>query len=123
MNTAAMYQSYQRTAIETASPEQLVLMLYDGALRFLNQAKVAIREDKLEETHKMITRSQNILNELLSSLNYEKGGDIARNLGSLYTYMHSRLIDANLRKDAALVQEVQDLLTPIRDAWVVTMKK
>ncbi len=114
------YQSYQRTSIETAPPEKLILMLYDGLIRFLNQAKLKVQEKNIEESHKLIVRSQDIVSELTKSLNRDTG-DIARNLNSLYNYMYRQLIFANLSKDESRIQEVIDLVIPLRDAWIKAM--
>jgi flagellar protein FliS len=110
------YGLYLRTNIETASPEKLVVMLYDGLLRFLNQACIKIREKKIEESHYFLIRSQNIVNELTMSLKQD-GSEMARNLSGLYTYIHQQLVMANLTKNEATVKEIVDLVRPLRDAW------
>ncbi len=113
---------YQTQAILTASPGQLVLMLYDGALRFLAQARVALEGDKndwrrYQVTNRNLQKAQNIIAELKGTLNHEAGGAVAANLDQLYDYHLRRLFEANIKKDVALVIEVEGLLRELRDAW------
>lgn len=115
-------QSYQALAIQTASPGKLVLMLFDGALRFIEASKQGFASplDNLKRNeciHNNLTKVSAILIELQSSLNLEKGGELAQTLYRLYDYMMGQLTKANLKKEPSLVLEVEKLLRPIRDAW------
>jgi flagellar protein FliS len=110
-------QTYRRIESESRSPLELVVMLYDGALRFLGEgAEAAARGDIRARSH-AISRALAIITELQNTLDLEKGGDVADQLDDLYTYITSRLIDVALKKDETAIDEVRRLLTPIRDAW------
>ncbi|MFS8544380.1 MAG: flagellar export chaperone FliS [Limnochordales bacterium] len=109
-------QQYRATQVQTANPVNLVVMLYDGAIRFVRQGIAAIEQAKVEEAHRNLIRAQDILAELERALD-PRAGEIAANLEQLYDYMQRRLMEANLRKDAAPLQEVIGLLTELRDAW------
>jgi len=115
------YQKYQKNMVETVTPAQLVLMLYNGAIRFIKQAQMGLEEEKLEVCHQNILKAQDILTELMTTLDLEQG-DIARNLYRLYDYMYHRLVDANIKKDAELLSEVQLLLSELRDTWSEAIK-
>ncbi|HHX75148.1 MAG TPA: flagellar export chaperone FliS [Firmicutes bacterium] len=110
------YQAYQQNMVGTVSPEQLVLMLYNGALRFLKQAQKSIMQHNIEETHSNLVKAQDIISELMLNLDMSQG-EIAASLHALYDYMHRRLLDANMKKDIALLEEVAWLLTELRDTW------
>lgn len=118
---ARQAQAYQRQAVMTASPAQLVLMLYDGVLRFLAQARDGFAQADsprgIERIHHSLQRANNILAELQSNLDLEAGGDYAQNLDRLYEYYQRRLSEANLRKEQAPVAEVEKLVQQLRDAW------
>jgi flagellar protein FliS len=115
------YQSYRTTAIRTASPGQLILMLYDGAIRFLERALLGFsNDDPLEfnqTIHNNVTRAQQIIDELNSSLNMAVGGDFAANQRRLYTYFDDVLHSSNVRKDEAGIRDVLNRLTILRNAW------
>lgn len=108
--------AYAQNNIITAPPEKLVLMLYEGALSFIDQAKETIEQGETARTNYLLSRSQKIINELRANLNFE-AGDFAINLERLYEYMHFRLIQANIKKDTAILSEISDLLSEIKDAW------
>lgn len=110
------YKQYQNVAVSTASPVQLVVMLYDGAIRFCRTAEEAIAEGRFEAANADLQRAQAVLDELMGSLNMEVG-EIAQNLFRLYEYMRFRLVQANIRKDPELVREVTGLLRELRSAW------
>lgn len=121
-------QSYQTLAIQTASPGKLVLMLFDGALRFIEASKQGFASPienlkRNELIHNNLTKVSAILLELQSSLNLEKGGDLAQTLYRLYDYMMGQLTQANLKKEPSLVLEVERLLRPIRDAWAEMLQE
>jgi flagellar protein FliS len=115
------WQSYRQVATKTATPGQLVLMLFDGALRFLDKALVGFDlDDPLESNlaiNNNILKAQEILRELNMSLNMEKGGEFAATMRRLYNYYDLQLSQSNLQKDPAGVQTVIRLLSVIRGAW------
>jgi flagellar secretion chaperone FliS len=115
-------RTYQTQSVLTASPGQLVLMLYDGALRFLSLARTAfeVRSDdprRIETINRNLLKAQNIIAELQGVINHEAGREVAANLDRLYNYYNRRLLEANLKKDVAPVIEVERLLQELRDAW------
>ena len=114
-------QSYKTISLETAPPGRLVLMLFDGAIKFLERAKLGFDiEDPVEmnETvHNNITRAQDIINELNSTLNMDQGGEIAVVLRDLYVYMENKLFESNIRKEIEGVQEVIDRLSTLQEGW------
>ena len=114
------YQKYQQNTVNTATPGELTLMLYNGAIKFVKQAKQAIEKKDVEDAHNKICRVQDILAELMSSLKMEI--EISKNLFALYQYMNSRLIDANIQKNVAILEEVEGMLTEIRDTWQEVIK-
>ncbi|MCM8749726.1 flagellar export chaperone FliS [Thermomicrobiaceae bacterium CFH 74404] len=113
---AYQFDRYRQVGVETASPVDLVIMLYRGAIRFLAEAEEAIAARDIPEAHRCLVRSQEIIAELMGSLNLD-AGELAINLSRLYDYMQQRLIDANVRKDPAGVVEVRSLLSELLDAW------
>lgn len=122
MNGAKAYQVYQQNQVFTASQEKLVTMLYDGALRFINLAKQGIEEKNLEKANENFIKAQRILAELMGNLD-RSVGEVAENLFSLYEYMHRRLVEANVKKDGKIAQEVYELLKDLRDTWVQATKQ
>lgn len=117
------YAEYKRTQIETASPERLILMLYDGAIKFLVQAKIKMSGDKkdpqnIEAINYSLTKAQAIVYELIKSLDMEQGGEIAENLFSLYEFMLNQLVTANIDKDPAPVSQVIGMIKDLRETWV-----
>jgi flagellar secretion chaperone FliS len=113
----AYSQAYQKAAVNTVDQRKLILMLYDGAIKFLTHAVEKMEKQEHYEAHTNLIRGKSIIAELLSSLNLEHGGDIARNLQRLYAYMFNELIDANLNKEPERVQRVVHLLKELRTAW------
>ncbi len=115
------WQSYRQAATKTATPGQLVLMLFDGALRFLDRALIGFDlDDPLESNlaiNNNILKAQDIIRELNASLNMELGGEFSATMRRLYNYYDSQLSKSNLQKDPAGVQLVIRLLTEIRNAW------
>lgn len=115
------WKTYQKAATQTASPGQLVLMLFDGAIRFLRQAEQGFNLEDPQEfnqtIHNNITRAQAIINELNYSLNMAQGGEFSIKMRALYDYFDRRLMESNLRKEAAGVREVIQRLTVLREAW------
>ena len=115
------WQSYRQVATQTASPGQLILMLYDGTLRFLERALLGFDlTDPLEFNQTInnnLLRAQAIINELNVSLDMQRGGEFSTNMRRLYEYLDRRLQESNMRKDRAAIHEVVRRLTVVRDAW------
>lgn len=113
--------SYQSVAVATASPGRLILMLFDGALRFLRTAEDGFQITELRErqetVHNNLLRAQNIISELQRCLNVREGGEFAVNMFRLYDFMNTRLMEANVRKEPDNIRVVARLLGEIRDAW------
>jgi flagellar secretion chaperone FliS len=115
MATQNPYQSYQQNSVTTASPGELTLMLYNGCLKFILQAKKAIADKNIEAKNTNIQKAQNIIRELMVTLNMDQ--KVSQNMMSLYDYMNRQLIQANLKSDAAILDEVEGLVTEFRDTW------
>lgn len=115
MQTSA-YQNYHKQEIEGASKGKIVLMLIEGTIRFLRKACKGIEDKNIQEAHNNIIRAENIIYELMSTLNME-AGEIAQNLMRLYDFMIWQLIEANKDKDKEKVESVIKLLMPLKDAW------
>ena len=114
-------QGYQRAATETASPAQLIVMLYAGCIRFTALGKTAIEQKDFTTSRENLVKAQAIIAELMGSLNLSIG-DLATNLMRLYDYMYRRLIDANIRRDAEAAAEVEGLLRGLLPAWEEAVK-
>ncbi|MCG0278386.1 MAG: flagellar export chaperone FliS [Thermanaeromonas sp.] len=110
------YRAYQTNQVFTLPQEKLVLMLYDGLLRFCREGLTGIQAKDYEKAHESLIRAQEILAELMAGLNFE-AGEIAQRLYQLYEFMHRHLIQANIKKDAGMIREVIDLLQDLRDTW------
>jgi flagellar secretion chaperone FliS len=125
MNRTNPWDSYRQVATQTAPPGQLVLMLYDGAIRFLNRALTGFSKDDPadanETIHNNIRRSQEILKELNASLNLEAGGELAATLRRLYVYLDWRLNQSNFKKEPTGIRESIEHLTILRDAWATML--
>lgn len=114
---------YRKTQIETATPPQLVLMLYEGAIRFCDRAFEAMKVQDLEAQNENLIKVQNILGELLAALNQEAGGELAVNLRRIYLYLIEQLVLANLYDKQDTVVHVRDMLQSLRDAWAEASQK
>jgi flagellar protein FliS len=110
-------KSYQQNAVLTATPGKLVVMLYDGATRFLRQAAAAMRAGEVLRSHTPLDRAQAIVNELLVTLDHERGGEIASSLRSLYLFINREIVDARVQRDPEKLDTVIELLSELRDAW------
>ncbi|ATF15913.1 flagellar export chaperone FliS [Brevibacillus sp. HB1.4B] len=112
-------QTYQSNQVTTATPADLTLMLYNGALKFIKQAKVALEEKDVIKAHEASLKVQNILYELMSTLNSDY--EISKEFAKLYEYMLQRTIEANMHKDVNILIEVEDLFIQFRDTWKEAM--
>lgn len=114
--SANPYSNYRQSHVETADPAELIVMMYNGALKFLRKGKKAIENKNIEEANAMLGRVQDIIAELMTSLDLESG-ELAGNLFNIYEYMHYLLMQANVKKDAALLDQVESMLIPLKQAW------
>lgn len=111
------YEKYKKVDVSTASQNKLIVMLYDGAIKFLETACAAMdKKHGTEEAHNNIVKAQEIIYELLSSLNYD-AGDIAHRLASIYTYMNQKLTEGNISKTKPPLLEVIRYLKELKTAW------
>jgi flagellar protein FliS len=110
-------QSYRKTNVITSDPVKLVIMCYEGAVDSLKLAKEKINEKDYEKKAKAIIKAQDIIAELKCSLDFEKGGQVANNLESLYNYMLRRILQADFNKDVGPIDEVIGMFTELLSAW------
>jgi flagellar protein FliS len=115
MSNAQMYASYKNSAVETASPGKLLLMLYNGAIKDLDHAIQKITEKDFAAAHQMLVRAQDIIVEFMCTLNMDY--EISEKLLALYEYLHRRLVEANISKDVEIINEVRGFLVELRDTW------
>ena len=124
MSTYSNYQNaYKKASVNTLDQNKLIIMLYDGAIKNANFAVQYMESGEIEKVHDSLIKTKNIVTELLATLNMEHGGEIAKNLKSLYSYMFSLLIEANMEKKSKPVLNVIDLLKELRGAWVQIREK
>jgi flagellar secretion chaperone FliS len=114
-------QSYLRTRIITATPEQLQLMLYDGAIRFGEQARTALKEKKFEVSYSMISRVQKIITELSCTLKHNVSPELCSKLAALYNYVYRKLVEANTDHSVEAIEEALDLLRYQRETWAMLL--
>ncbi|SHH83491.1 flagellar export chaperone FliS [Clostridium grantii] len=115
-NTSNAYDTYKNNQVNTASRKQLLLMLFDGAIKFLNFAAISIDNKNVPDTHKYIVKAEDIIQELMSTLNFD-AGDIAKDLYNLYDYLYNELIQANMKKDKEKVLYVKSMMEELRETW------
>jgi flagellar protein FliS len=115
------HSAYQASAIETASPEQLTLMCYDGALKFMRRAIRACEEKDLGRLSENSGRAQAIINELNVTLNMDAGGEIARNLRDIYLFINRHLAQGTIKQDTSKFNECIGLIEGLRDTWAQAM--
>ncbi len=120
MVTNNSFNQYKESSIKTSTPEELTLMLYNGLVKFLMQAQNAIETNNIEKANNSILRAQAIIKEFQATLdmNYE----VSEGLDSLYDYMYRRLIEANLKKDVSIIEEILGYSKELRDTWAQAMK-
>ncbi len=117
MQTQSVHKQYISTQVSTADRLQLVVMLYDGAIKFLNQAKEKMAAQDAAGKGLFIGKALDIIAELNASLNFQEGKEVAANLFHLYNFMTAHLTRANLNWDAAALEDVINILVQLRDAW------
>ena len=115
MSVQNAYNAYKQNSVTTASPGELTLMLYNGCIKFIHQAKKAIDVKNIEARNTYIQKAQAILTELMSTLNMDI--PISKNMFDLYEYMYHQLAQANMKNDTAILDEVENLTIEFRDTW------
>jgi len=108
--------AYKKNQINTISSEQLVLMLYEGAGKFIGRAVIAMDNKDISGANHNLIRSQDILAELMRGINFD-AGEIATNLYDLYDFMYRQLVQANIKKEPQLALEVLEMINELKDAW------
>jgi len=114
---------YLKTKILTASPEELRMMLFDGAIKFCHQAKAGLEKQDFEASYNSLMRAQKIVLELSTSLNHDVAPEICQKLSALYTYIYRRLIDANTSHDPAAIDEALELLDYEKQTWKMLVEQ
>ncbi|MDR0487103.1 MAG: flagellar export chaperone FliS [Treponema sp.] len=114
--------SYKETRIKTASQGQLIIMLYDEAVKQLNRALELVNSERkesgrIEQISKAVMKTEEIVTELMVSLDFEHGGDISKNLFALYTWFNRELLEANITRDEQRLTAVRDMLSELRNTW------
>ena len=120
MNTPAGYQQYEKSKILTASPAELTLMLYEGAIKFANIAVMAIEKGDIEKAHNNIRKVERIIEEFQVTLNHKY--PVAKDFDEVYKYLQKRLLEANIKKDKEIMEEVLRHLRTMRDTWKDVMR-
>lgn len=115
------YAQYANNRIITASPAELTLMLYEGAIKFCNIAIIGIEEGNIQKAHDNIMKAERIIQELKITLNHKY--PVAKDFENIYNYLIRRLHEANMRKDKAILEEVNTHLRSVRDTWKEVMRK
>ena len=110
------YGVYKNNSVNFASKEQMLLMLLDGAVKFAKRAKLAIQEKDIKMAHNSITRTQDIFTELKVTLD-PNAGDWAKQMFNVYSFVNDRLLQANIKKDEAIMDEVIPLIEEVRNIW------
>lgn len=114
------YNQYMNSKMMTATPEQLIMMLYDGAIKFCNLAIMGIESSDIVKAHKNIMKVERIIDELRNSLDFNY--PVAKEFENVYQYLYDRLIQANLKKDRDIMEEVLEHLRTMRETWEEVMK-
>ncbi len=112
---AQAYDQYKRTSIETVAPEKLLLMLYDGALKNIHNAKKAITQNDVNVAHNEIMKAEEIVLELMCTLNMEY--EVSQSLYLLYDFLYNQLVQANAGKDVELLSRVEQFLVELKQTW------
>ncbi len=113
-------RAYKETKVRTASQGKLIVMLYDEALKQLDTAISGLegRTKHLDSIHNAVLKAQDVVTELMVSLDFDRGGEIAKNLFNLYMFFNRQLMEANVRKDTAPIKDVRRLMGDLREAWL-----
>ena len=120
VNNAEGYNAYLRSKVMTATPAELTLMLYEGAIKFVNKAIMSIEKDDVMGAHNNLMKTQRIIEELRASLDHKY--PVAKEFDTVYEYILRRLVEANIKKDKDILEEVLEHLRTMRDTWKEVMK-
>ncbi|MEK4522912.1 flagellar export chaperone FliS [Psychrobacillus sp. FSL W7-1457] len=115
MSAQSVHQAYKNNSVSTASPGELTLMLYNGCLKFLGKAKIAVTEKNIQEKNTNLQKAQKIIQELMMTLNMDI--EVSKSMMQMYEYMNHRLIEANMKNDTAIIEEVEVYVLDFRDTW------
>lgn len=115
------YAAYNNSKIQTATPAELTLLLYEGAIKFTNIAIVAMEKNDVQKAHDNIMKTENIIEEFQATLDHKY--PVAKDFDAVYSYLLKRLFDANIRKDPEILEEVLRHLRTMRDTWKEVMAK
>jgi flagellar protein FliS len=118
-------RSYKETQIKTATPGKLVVMLYDGALKYIGLAieALAAKHQRYDRVSEYLVRAQDIVTELMASLDFDQGRDIARSLFNLYMWMNRQILEGNITKSSVPLEQVKKLLMELRVVWAEVADK
>jgi flagellar protein FliS len=111
-------KEYRKSAVQGATPLQLVIMLYDGALRYMEAGKHALAHCDREKQNSNLQKAQSVVFELVACLDTKKGGEIAANLASLYSYVLEQLVAANIKDDSEAIERALKVMSDLRESWV-----
>lgn len=120
VNNAEGYNAYLRSKVMTATPAELTLMLYEGAIKFVNKAIMSIEKDDVMGAHNNLMKTQRIIEELRASLDHKY--PVAKEFDTVYEYILRRLVEANIKKDKDILEEILEHLRTMRDTWKEVMK-
>lgn len=120
VNNAEGYNAYLRSKVMTATPAELTLMLYEGAIKFVNKAIMSTEKDDVMGAHNNLMKTQRIIEELRASLDHKY--PVAKEFDTVYEYILRRLVEANIKKDKDILEEVLEHLRTMRDTWKEVMK-
>lgn len=115
MSVYQPYQAYKQNSVNTATPAELTLMLYNGCLKFIKLAKIAMDENKIEQRNINLVKAQDVVQELMLTLNMDV--DISKSMLQMYDYIHHRLIEANTKNSVEILTEVEEYIVEFRDTW------
>ncbi len=121
MNAAATANAYKQQQVLTSSPEELTLMLYNGALRFVAESMQGLERGELEKAHSTNLKAQAIIRELMVTLDMQY--EISQNLYQLYDYIEYKLVQGNIKKSKADLEDAKTIITDMRDTWFQAMKQ
>ncbi len=117
------YQTYKKTAVQSASREKLLLLMYEGAIRYVKQAIIAVQKDDIAGRGQNIGAAFDVIMELNNTLDHKLGGEVAQNLEQLYMFMTDQLVQANVKGDEKKLQDVLNLLNTLYSGWKEAVEK
>ena len=117
------YQKYKQTSVQSASREKLLLLMYEGAIKYVKKAMIAMDKNEIAERGMNIGYAYDVIMELNNTLDHEVGGEVAKNLEQLYMFMTDQLIKANISKDKQKLESVLSILETLYDGWVQAIEK